>query len=116
MTRSLSGGVLAGTDEPLMFGLAFPTGYLEQCNLWVGRLAGKCLEFRLYLFAGLGGVVRPPHSRVQVTSGTGSRRAHRTSEDAHRAALLGTVEQLVRHMLVKLRPAFVVSPNLKNTI
>jgi hypothetical protein len=33
MTRSLSGGVLAGTDEPLMFGLAFPTGYLEQRNL-----------------------------------------------------------------------------------
>jgi len=33
MIRSTpSGGVLAGTDEPLMFGLAFPTGYLEQCN------------------------------------------------------------------------------------
>jgi hypothetical protein len=61
MTRSLSGGVLAGTDEPLMFGLAFPTGYLEQRNLWGCRLAGKCLESRLYLFAGLGGVVRPPH-------------------------------------------------------
>jgi hypothetical protein len=34
MTRSLSGGVLAGTDEPLMVGLAFPTGYVEQSNLW----------------------------------------------------------------------------------
>jgi hypothetical protein len=44
MTRSLSGGVLAGTDEPLMVGLAFPTGYLEQSNLWGGRLAGKGAE------------------------------------------------------------------------
>jgi hypothetical protein len=32
MTRSLSGGILAGTDEPLMVGLAFPTSYLEQWN------------------------------------------------------------------------------------
>ena len=34
------------------------------------------------------------------------RRAHRTSEDAHRAALLGTVEQLVRfsHHLMTLVP------------
>ena len=40
MTRSLSGGVLAGTDGPLMFVLALPTGYLEQIPLWGGRLAG----------------------------------------------------------------------------
>jgi hypothetical protein len=33
MTRSLSGGVLAGTDWPLMVGLGFPTGYLEQINM-----------------------------------------------------------------------------------
>ena len=29
MTRPLSGGILAGTDGPLMFVLGFP-GYLEQ--------------------------------------------------------------------------------------
>jgi hypothetical protein len=37
MTRSLSGGVLAGTDEPLMIVLGFPTCYLEQSNLWGGQ-------------------------------------------------------------------------------
>jgi hypothetical protein len=40
MTRSLSGGVLAGTDEPLMFVLAFPTDGMEQSNLSDGGSTG----------------------------------------------------------------------------
>ena len=34
MTRSLSGGVLAGRDEPLMVGLGFPTSYSEHLRQW----------------------------------------------------------------------------------
>ena len=39
MTRSLSGGLLAGTDAPLMLVLGFPTSYLEQSNLWGGLIS-----------------------------------------------------------------------------
>jgi hypothetical protein len=48
MTRSLSGGVLAGTDEPLMVGLALlMSSYLEQSNLWGGSTCSFARSTRL---------------------------------------------------------------------
>jgi hypothetical protein len=56
--------------------------------------------------------VFPEHASLFCFLLASERRAHRTSGDAHRAALLGTVEQLVRSLYLHRRDLVLESGNL----